>query len=348
MVLHHRTPSFGQRYFLPGRSPVPLTYTVCPCMCVLRTHIQGQTGLLMPDPSPQSYPRTLTRAAAYLAELLETNGKPVVTQFDFFQAIWRMYQESSGKKLYLRSNIPTRRDYERLKDSLRTAGIIGFDRDYGARVIRVLTLSDLPAEDIVCLIDPTCHISHISAMQRWGLTDRRPRALVLTRPIRHMATAKIKVYMAESGVAIEASPFPPKIVKHPALVRRRPIQVHESKVPGEFVKIRGDAARISTIGQTFLDMLQKPDLCGGMSHVLDVWEEHAETFLDEIVAIVNTATSRLVKSRAGYIIEERLGLRHQTIESWKALGQRGGSRKLDPTKDFVPIFSETWMISLNA
>ncbi len=55
----------------------------------------------------------------------------------------------------------------------------------------------------------------------------------------------------------------------------------------------------------------------------------------------------LIKSRAGYILEERLGLHHPCVESWKAFGQRGGSRRLDPARDFAPVFSETWMISLN-
>ena len=84
-----------------------------------------------------------------------------------------------------------------------------------------------------------------------------------------------------------------------------------------------------------------------MSHVLDAWEEHAGTYLDEIVAAVDTATSGLAKSRAGYILEERLGLHHRGIERWKAFAQRGGSRKLDPARDFAPPFSEKWMISLN-
>ena len=110
---------------------------------------------------------------------------------------------------------------------------------------------------------------------------------------------------------------------------------------------RGTEMRMSTVGQTFLDMLQRPDLCGGMSHVLDVWEEHASTFLDEIASTVDRTAKALVKSRAGYILDERLGLHHPCIERWKTLGQRGGSRKLDPTRDFAPAFSGTWMISLN-
>jgi len=121
----------------------------------------------------------------------------------------------------------------------------------------------------------------------------------------------------------------------------------KAKPPEIFLKNRSNDVRLSSIGQTFLDMLQKPDLCGGMSHILDIWEEHAETYLDEIVAAVDTTTSGLVKSRAGYILEERLELNHPGVGPWKALGQRGGSRKLDPSKEFTPTFSETWMISIN-
>lgn len=296
---------------------------------------------------PVIYPTRLTLAGRRLAELLEENGKPVLTQFDFFQIVRKMYRDHSNSKLYLRSNAPTKDDYTRIVADLKKTAIVAPDRDYGKRVIRVLAVSDLPAEDIVCLVDPTCHVSHLSAMQRWGLTDRRPDALVLTRPDRRTATEKIRDYMREALGEGETTPFPLRIVGHPDRVRRRAIRVHESKAPGKWLRNRGSEFRLSTIGQTFLDMLRRPDLCGGMSHVLDVWEEHAETYLDEIVSTVDSSISGLLKSRAGYILEERLGLYHHVIESWKRFGQRGSSRKLDPAEPYAPAFSETWMISLN-
>jgi len=278
---------------------------------------------------PGTYPEKQTRAGAYLAGLLETAGKPVITQFEFFRVIWRMYQFSAEKKLYLRHDTPTQDDYSRLRLNLKKTGVIG------------------AAEDIICIVDPTCYVSHLSAMQRWGLTDRNPGALLLTRPDRKAAQAQLHKYIDDTLYDDEENPFPLKVLNHPKRVRRRTVSVYETKTYGAYIQNRGNDVRISTIGQTFLDSLQKPDLCGGMSHVLDVWREHASTYLDEIVASVDTTTSGLVKSRAGYIIEEFLGLAHAGVEPWKALGQRGSSRKLDPSKEFAPTFSETWMISLN-
>lgn len=302
----------------------------------------------MAEYSPGAYKGKSTRASSYLAGLLEENDKPILTQFDFLQIIRQMYKESPAKKLYLRHDTPSREDYFRLRSNLNSQGVIGPDRDYGTRVIRVLAVSDLSAEGIICLVDPTCYISHLSAMQRWGLTDRRPDALMLTRPDRKTATIHLREYMAKTLRKGETNFFPLKIVGHPASVRHRAVRIHESKTAGAFLKNRGDGVSLSTIGQTFLDMLQRPDLCGGMSHVLDVWEEHAKTYIEEIVAAIGTAKSGLVKSRAGYILEERLGLHHREIESWKKYAQRGGSRKLDPSKKFAPDYSEIWMISLNA
>ncbi len=301
----------------------------------------------MTEQIPGTYPEKLTRAGAYLAGLLEAADKPVLTQFEFFRVIWRMYQLSAEEKLYLRHDTPSQDDYSRLRLNLKKTGMIGADRDYGARVIRVLTISDRSAEEIVCLVDPTCYVSHLSAMQRWGLTDRRPDALLLTRPDRKAAQALLQKYMDEALYDDEENPFPLRVITHPKRVRRRTLSIYDSKSYGAHIQNRGSDIRVSTIGQTFLDTLQKPDLCGGMAHVLDVWREHAATYLDEIVDAVDTATSGLVKSRAGYIIEELLGLNHPGIEPWKALGQRGSSRKLDPSKEFAPTFSETWMISLN-
>lgn len=303
----------------------------------------------MNRPNAGFHPRKLSRAGTYLAELLEENGKPVLTRFEFFEMIRQVYRESPAKGLGLRDGTPKEKDYVRFRAALKKAGIIGNDRDYGARIIRVLSVPDLPADGITTLADPTCYISHLSAMEWQGLTDRVPRALMLTRPDRKAAAMQLEARMKEIPGG-EASPFPLIQIGHPAYVRHRPIRVHRSKAAGTCRKsIRfGFKTSISTVGQTFLDMLQQPRLCGGMAHVIDVWEEHVQTYLDDVVAAVDQSPSSIVKCRAGYILEEHLGLRRPEIEHWRESVQRGGSRKLDSSRAFLPTFSEAWGISLNA
>ncbi len=292
--------------------------------------------------------RKLNRAGACLAEFLEESEKPVLTRLEFFGMIRRMYRESPERGLGLRSHAPGARDYVRFRAALKKAGVIGNDRDYGARVIRALSVPDLPAEGIVSLVDPDCYVSHLSAMQYWGFTDRAPRSLLLTCPDRGTAAARMRA-RAEKFLGERVPPFPLTLIEHPAFVRRRPIHVTRSGEAGACLRNRSHdyGFTLATPGQTFLDMLRKPRLCGGMAHVLDVWEEHAVVYLEDIVAAVERTSSGIVKTRAGYILEEFLGLRGPEIERWKERARRGGSRKLDPDQDYEPTFSSTWELSLN-
>ena len=53
------------------------------------------------------------------------------------------------------------------------------------------------------------------------------------------------------------------------------------------------------------------------------------------------------KVRAGYILEERLALSNEVIDSWAQYAQRGGSRKLDATAEYIPQWSDKWCLSIN-
>lgn len=295
--------------------------------------------------NPQRGPhRTrLTRAGKRLATMLEEGGRPVILRRDFFHLIQRMYREER-KELRLRREKPETSDYHRFCRQLKSAHIFGKDDDYGDRVWRVLQAHDLPADEIICIVDPFCHVSHLSAMQRWGLTDRIPRELMITRPDRGTTQSMLKVLTENE----EPGPFPATNIHHPEHVRKRPVRLRETRYPGTSVQNPTGFVRVATIGQTFLDMLRNPKLCGGMAHVLDVWQEHADNWLGEIIEAVDESPGGIAKCRAGYILEERLGIHNNRIDSWKTAAQRGGSRKLDPLRPFSPEYSETWMISLNA
>lgn len=227
----------------------------------------------------------MTRAGRYLAELLEKFAVPVMTPVRFYGLIRQMYQESPSEKLYLRGSDPGIDDYHRLKGILLDTRIVRSDWDYRARALRIPTIYDRPTDEIVCLVDPTCYVSYLSAMERWGLTNRSPKALMLSRPDRKTVLDKLRRHRRKIlGEHHNTNILPLHLIKHPTRVRGARVQMYMTKSAGADLTIRGGHARISTISQTFLDMLQKPDLCGGMPHVLEVWEQHAETYLDSALS----------------------------------------------------------------
>ena len=293
----------------------------------------------------RTHSKKLTRAENYLVDMLKAKEQSIVTHYEFFRLIQIMYRE--GKELYLKHDTPTEKDHRRFLRNLHRAGVIKYDEDYGSRLIRILVVSEQSTEEVVCFADPLCYVSHLSSMHRWGLTDRSSYALICTRPDRKTSTVQLTNMMSTHLESLPPRRVRLKYIGHPQTVRNRSLRIFESKAAGDSIKLRGTGIRLATIGQTFLDMLQQPELCGGIAHALDIYHEHAPTWLDEIITSVDSSNSKLVKSRAGYILEERLGFHHKKIETWKDLGQRGGSRKLDPTKAFAPVYSETWMLSLN-
>ena len=272
----------------------------------------------------------------------------MITPYQFFRLIQEMYRGGSVRSLR-KDTVPKESQFRIYHKRLSQAEIIDPDPDYHSRLIRVRMVSSRPAEEIVCLADPLCYLSHLSAMQRWGLTNRSPSLVTFTRPDRETARARLKDMMEDHPYSLPPEPLQQQRVNHPKQVRKREIKVTESGSPGNFVDEMPDRLlRLTTIGQTFLDMLQRPELCGGMSHVLEVYDEHASFWQNEIIAAVDTCNRKVVKCRAGYILEERLQIRHETIAEWKtAAPQRGGSCKLDPSRDYAPTYSEPWMLSLN-
>lgn len=295
-------------------------------------------------------PEPLTRLGQAAVQRLEESRAPIVTPYQFFQILRQIY--ATGEKLYLRNAVPTHADLRKVTSNLLGANKLAHDPDYGRRAYRILSNSDSDAEDICCLVDPFCHISHLSALQRYGLTDRRPEALHLTTPASDTAralihTSVLKNYGPEAEAQDHKTVLKPVSTKHPEKVRNRKLHVLSTRHLGHAQPLRGSFARITTIGQTFADTIEEPSLCGGMPHILDIWREHAPLYLEEIIAAINHTKTAITKVRAGYILDEMLGFVDIRIEAWRSLARRGGSQVLDPAKPFAPTYSEKWMLSIN-
>lgn len=205
------------------------------------------------------------------------------------------------------------------------------------------------------MVEPFCYISHLSAMARYGLTDRRSKALQLTIP--DAKTGKklwndeffVKDYTEKDRESLSASEIilPTPRSNFPDKVRGQAVSIKRTAHLGSSQPIRGSLARIETIGHVFASMLEDPELCGGMKHVIEVWQEHAQAYLDEIINAIERRPKSITKVRAGYLLEELIGINDARIESWMKFAQRGGSRLLNPSAPFESVFSEKWMLSLN-
>ncbi len=281
----------------------------------------------------------MTRLGEAVAKELRRLKRPLIDDIELWEILLQIYTKRSVS--YLRGEAPTLITLERIKSLLKSERIISRDRDY-ARVWRVNEVPDIQADEAVCLIDEGTCISHLSAMQKFNLTDRRPRTLFIT-----VATNEHwKELIGNRGELSDQSPQRYRR-HHPAVVRARDLDIFQKKSFPKTTQIKSSFVRVTEIGETFLNMLEQPERCGGMSHVLDVFAKHASTYLGPIVKQIDRTDTKLTKVRAGYILTELMGLKSETAEKWVQFAQRGGSQRLDPKAPYQPTFSEHWMISLN-
>ncbi len=206
-------------------------------------------------------------------------------------------------------------------------------------------------EEIICSADPFAYVSHLSAMEFHGLTDRLPMTIFITTlPYPEWKAQAEHIMQSALGTDWEvfnASGLPqmtrPKIEK----VERKQVHVISSAVAGAYIKVRESTTRVSSLGRTYLDMLRKPELCGGINHVIDVYKSHARDCLDLIISEVSDHGNKIERARAGFVLENYCEITDSRVSAWVSDVQRGGSRKLDASAEYMPKFSERWGISIN-
>lgn len=277
--------------------------------------------------------------------------KPIVSSFDIFSEASKIHEDNGymGYNLYHQNKPFDKEKTSALIKALQKGNALYPDPDFKRYYYRVAHLDDGSAQEVCCLIDPFCYISHLSAMRRYDLTDRIPATSIFSTPDK-ATWEKMKLQHEEEVLhsTLERTEYMPiRKSTFPKTVRGMKIQRIETKFSTNPIKVKGSYARISEIGATFVDMLEKPSLCGGMSHILEVWDAYAELYMDEIIKAVDNNPKKLIKVRAGYILDEVIGYRSDRIYKWLENAQRGSSQVLNPDAPFAPTFSEKWMLSIN-
>jgi predicted transcriptional regulator of viral defense system len=282
-------------------------------------------------------------------------GTPAVLRYDIARIAWRLYKAKTyeGQLLAIKLDALDIRAFARLEKALQNNGILkslpGISEQAAFGLIGG-NLSDHHA--VLCSIDPFCYLSHLSAMEFHGLTDRMPEQIYVSTPASSEWTAFAAERMAkdlgEDWTAYRASGLPLLGRTSVTKLGKRPVHRYASIHRGAFRSIKDSPVRVATLGRTFLDMLREPSLCGGLAHVLQVFKEHAAASKRLIFDELDQHGTKIDKVRAGFILEEICRLSDPRIDAWVEFAARGGSRKLDASADYEPTFSERWMLSINA
>ncbi|WP_035613742.1 hypothetical protein [Haloferula sp. BvORR071] len=279
---------------------------------------------------------------------------PVITRYRLGLIVFGLYSAKSyrGEKLqHLKREAAGTGEFNRCLAELEGTGVLKSHPDFTGRVFRLLGRRDEDAAEVACTVDPFCYVSHLSAMAHHGLTDRLPVKLFLSSPpLREWqdeAATRMKQDLGDDLVLYEQSGMPLLTRTKMSKIGRKELQFFHSKHRGAYKNVKGSPLRVSTLGRTFLDMLRNPELCGGMHHVIRVYQDHAGSYLRLITDELEQHGAPIDKVRAGYLLDELIGLKNDTVEGWVQFAQRGGSRKLDASAEYRPVWSDKWALSLN-
>ena len=290
-----------------------------------------------------------------LALLLEREyALPVITRYELARLVFRLLQagEVDGRRLRAHPRIAMRSDIYAARDGLLKRGTFKEDKALPSAVHRIVDRNRSDPESVLSAVDPFGFLSHLSAMVFHGLTNRLPKVIFFTTldasAWRSAAQEKMRKDFGDQLGLYEKQELP--LLHRIQLERVQGLAVNyvRTSSQGGYRLANESTLRVATLGRTFLDMLRRPDLCGGMSHVLDIYasrgREHASLIINEF----EQRGTPIDRVRAGYILEERCGVTDARLDAWTADAQRGGSRKLDPKGEYAPRFSERWQLSINA
>lgn len=247
---------------------------------------------------------------------------------------------------------PTKAFYETVADGLTSFGLLFPSKDFKpGTVFHMFGRSKPKAMEVACAVDPFAYVSHLSAMEYHGLTDRFSKILCLTTPPdgewRELAKSKMEKDLREQVEAHRKAKLPTLRRLSAERIEGLRVELIRRSSRGAFKAIKAPAIRVAMIGTTFLDMLREPGSCGGMQHVVDVYRQHGPRYLSLLTEEIDRHGNAIEKVRAGYLLDEVCHLQHPLMDGWLRHAQRGGSRRLDPQGEYAPDHSEKWKLSIN-
>ncbi|WP_448676421.1 type IV toxin-antitoxin system AbiEi family antitoxin domain-containing protein [Delftia acidovorans] len=277
-----------------------------------------------------------------IQERLGAWERPVVTGYEL-GVLASTYAENHAISLHV---------YTELVRVLTSFGLISPAKEFKPGSVFHLFGRNKPLSmEVACSVDPFAYVSHLSAMEYHGITDRFPKVLYLSTPPAHewkeQAEARMDKDLKEFKKDYLAAKLPALRFQKFERVDGVRVELMRRSHRGAFKTIKSPSIRVAMVGRTFLDMLREPESCGGMLHVVDTYREYAGKYFKLILDEVSKHGTLIEKARAGYLLEKVCGKVDPVIDGWASTVQRGGSRKLDPQAEYSPFFSERWALSVN-
>ncbi|EKN6356466.1 TPA: type IV toxin-antitoxin system AbiEi family antitoxin [Yersinia enterocolitica] len=282
--------------------------------------------------------------------ILEKHEKPVIADYEIHWYLYELYRDKYYDGIKIGKITASEPDYRVINDAaanLIHRGIISRCVDGNVYVIN--NREKPTAQQVICCLNPCSYIAYISAMEWHGITDRINHTIhvIQSYPSFMNDLFREKIRKNFPNITNDSYLFPKNISSIDTYDGKKfvPHKTKNFKMRNE--QFSSGGVRVTNIGETFLDMIKKPEFCGGFNHVINVFENYAKKYLPVILKEITKNGSSMDQARAGYILEEICGLNHKSIDEWKINVQRGGSRKLVSSNPYSDVFSEVWCISIN-
>lgn len=190
-------------------------------------------------------------------------------------------------------------------------------------------------EIAIKIVNPAM-ISHYSAFKYHGLTDQLPYDLFITT-IKETSTPQTHKVAGKQG---KKASFNFNGINYQFIQIKK-----EFFFGGQQAWIGSTNFFVTDLERTLLDGLIRPKFCGGLSEVLDAYQEHIKKV--DLTKIINYAL------KLGVAVSRRLGwvLDHLAVDldqiNCLARHEDPGYRKLDPSRPAVGNYDSKWRLQLN-
>jgi len=217
--------------------------------------------------------------------------------------------------------------------------------------------------DLICSLFPNTYIHFLSAMRGYSLTDRIPQKIQLVVPERSMWKQLASEFIIQhqsnynyfnldklsiaNVVSIEKrrKKFLPVYPSKGKYFNNISLEISTTSNLLPSIK-NGIETKTINIGYLFVEMIDSPEQCGGLQHVISIYVNYARFFIKDIIKAGNNS-HYITQARIGFIFENILKIKDAEIMGWKKNQTRGGSRKFVASKPFSNLMSLEWNLSLN-